>query len=112
MEKTNASEKVIARFGIAGLILNLIFIAVCLPFFNIIVFMTILFPVLGLIPLLLPFLGITLGICGIANHFDKANKNKKTRYLVINIINAVLPIIVIATITILLSTGVVVIRFM
>ena len=112
MEKTNTSEKAAARIGIVGLILNLIFIVVCLPFFNVIIFMTILFPVLGLIPLLFPFVGITLGICGIANHFDKENQNKKTKYLVINIINVLIPIITIATITILLSTGVVVIRFM
>lgn len=112
MEKTNNSEKVIARIGIVGLILNLLFIFVCLPFFNFVILVLILFPVVGLIPLLFPFVSITLGICGIAKHFDKTKEKTKTSYLVINIINVLLPIIVIVTFSILLSTGVVVIRFM
>lgn len=112
IENKGTPEKSLAVIGVVGLILNGIFLLGILPVFNFFVFLLILFPVIGVFPLSIPIVSITLGICGIAKHFEKNNQNKKIRYLVINIINVAVPLITIITFMVLLSTGVLVIRFM
>lgn len=107
MENKNKVEK---RLAIWGLVLNSLFL-LYLPILNVVIILSIVFLPIGIIALLVPISSTTLGIVGICKH-TTAKEKDKTRYFVINIINAVLPIVTIAVVIFLLSTNILVIRFM